>query len=211
VVGIDCCAPFLDVARADAQAAGASNVRFVLGDAQTESFPADFDLCFARFGTMFFDDPVAAMGNLRRAMRSGGRLLMLVWRRLEDNEGVATAKAVVRRHLPPAPGEAASGGPGPYSMADPDEVRALLEAAGWTGAAFEPIDAAISIGATLDEAVAYSLTFGPAGEILRKAGEVGEAKRPLIAADLRAAFAPRLADGGVMVGSSSWCVTAAAG
>ena len=31
-----------------------------------------FDVCFARFGTMFFANPAAAMANLRRATRPAG-------------------------------------------------------------------------------------------------------------------------------------------
>src|SRR5699024_12080336 len=51
------------------------------------SFPAgEFDLAISRFGTMFFADPVAAFGNVARALRPGGRLVMLVWQAREHNE-----------------------------------------------------------------------------------------------------------------------------
>jgi SAM-dependent methyltransferase len=35
-----------------------------------------FDLAISRFGAMFFGDPVAAFGNVGRALRPGGRFLL---------------------------------------------------------------------------------------------------------------------------------------
>lgn len=209
-VGIDCCEPFLAVGRADAARAGVAGATFQLADGQTVQFEQPFDVCFARFGTMFFSNPAAALGNLRRAIRPGGRLLMLVWRRIEDNAPFWLAKQIARRHLPPPADEAPSCGPGPFSMADRDAVGAILEAAGWTDVAFDRIDADTWIGDTVDEAIAFQLALGPAGEIVREAGALGEEKRPRIVEDLRAALAPFREARGVVMSTSSWCVTARA-
>lgn len=209
-LGIDCCAAFLDVGRADATRAGGGGAAFQLADGQTVTFAQPFDVCFARFGTMFFANPAAAMANLRRATRPGGRLLMLVWRRIEDNAPFWLAKQIARRHLPPPPDEAPSCGPGPFSMADSDTVGAILNAAGWTDVAFDRIDADIWIGDTVDEAIAFQLALGPAGEIVREAGTLGEEKRSHIVADLQAALAPFRGARGVVMSTSSWCVTARA-
>jgi len=65
VVGFDCCEAFLDTGRQDARAAKVDNVEWVQGDAQTHAFGGSFDYVFARFGTMFFASPVAAMRNVR--------------------------------------------------------------------------------------------------------------------------------------------------
>ena len=209
-LGIDCCEPFLDVGRADAAKAGVTGATFQLADGQTVRFEQPFDVCFARFGTMFFAQPAAAMANLRRATGPGGRLLMLVWRRIEDNAPFWIAKQIARQHLPPPPDEAPNCGPGPFSMADTDTVRAILAAAKWTEAAFDRIDADIWMGDTLDDAIAFQLAIGPAGEIVRDAGELGEQKRPLVIDDLRAALAPFQTARGVIMPTSSWCVTARA-
>jgi len=40
----------------------------------------------SRFGTMFFEDPVAAFANVGRALRPVGRLVMMVWQAPERNE-----------------------------------------------------------------------------------------------------------------------------
>ena len=56
-------------------------------DAQVHRFPRErFDLAMSRFGTMFFDDPVAAFANAGRALRPAGRLVMMVWQADERNE-----------------------------------------------------------------------------------------------------------------------------
>jgi ubiquinone/menaquinone biosynthesis C-methylase UbiE len=209
-VGIDCCEPFLAIGRADAAKAEVAGAAFQLGDGQTVRFEQPFDVCFARFGTMFFAQPAAAMANLRRATRPGGRLLMLVWRRIEDNAPFWVAKQIARRHLPAPPDEAPSCGPGPFSMADTDTVQAVLKAAKWSDVAFDRIDVDNWIGDTVDDAIAYQLAIGPAGEIVRDAGELGETKRQLIIDDLRAALAQYRTARGVMMPTSSWCVTACA-
>lgn len=209
-LGIDCCEPFLEIGRADAAKAGVPGASFQLADGQTVRFEQPFDVCFARFGTMFFAQPTAAMANLRRATRPGGRLLMLVWRRIEDNAPFWMAKQIARRHLPPPPEEAPSCGPGPFSMADEATVGAILKAAQWSAPAFDRIDADIWMGDTVEDAVAFQLAIGPAGEIVRDAGELGEQKRPLIVEDMRAALTPFQTARGVVMPTSSWCVTARA-
>ena len=55
----------------------------------------EFDLCFSRFGMMFFSNPVAAMRNVRRALKPGGRLLFVTWRSIDDNPFLGMPKQVV--------------------------------------------------------------------------------------------------------------------
>jgi SAM-dependent methyltransferase len=209
-LGIDVGEGFIETARADAARAGVGNVRFQLADAQIERFEPTFDVCFSRFGTMFFANPAAALANLRRAMKPGGRLLMVVWRRIEDNAWASLSKQVARRHLPPPADEAPSCGPGPFSMADADTVKAVLAAAGWQAPAFERIDADFTLGATVEDAIAFQLSIGPAGEIVRDAAALGEAKHPAIVAELAEQLGPLAGPRGVVVRASSWCVTARA-
>ena len=209
-LGIDCCEPFLAVGRADAARAGVAGATFALADGQTVQFEQPFDVCFARFGTMFFVNPAAAMANLRRATRPGGRLLMIVWRRIEDNAPFWMAKQIARRHLPPPADQAPSCGPGPFSMADSQTTGAILKSAGWSEIAFERVDADIWIGDSVDDALAFQLAIGPAGEIVREAGALGEEKRPLIVEELRGELARFQTPSGVLMPTSSWCVTARA-
>src|SRR4029453_8900356 len=79
-LGVDVSAPAIERARDLARAEGLHNVTFERADAQGPRFPqARFDVAISRFGTMFFDDPGTAFANIRKALRPGGRLVMMVW------------------------------------------------------------------------------------------------------------------------------------
>ena len=69
-------------------------------------------------------------------------------------------------------------------------------------------DTEVCIGRVLDEAVEFALALGPAGEIIRLAGEEGQRRRPEAIAALRELFAKNLRHDGVWFGSSSWFVEA---
>jgi ubiquinone/menaquinone biosynthesis C-methylase UbiE len=210
VLGVDCANAFLDIARSDAEAAGVTNLRFALADAQTEPFGQKFDLVFSRFGTMFFQSPVAAMKNLRGALKPGGKLLMIVWRSIENNDWVGLPKAVARKYLPPPPEDGRSCGPGPFSMADPATVEEILKKAGFSEIRLSAVDVPVMVGKDPTEATEFQLQIGPAGEIVREAGQLADAMRPAIEADLRALLDRHATKSGIRMTSSSWCVTARA-
>jgi ubiquinone/menaquinone biosynthesis C-methylase UbiE len=100
VVGVDVSEPRLDRARQLTATERLDNVHYELGDAQVHRFdPAGFDVAISRFGTMFFSDPTAAFANIAAALRPEGRLVLLVWQRLEENEwarAIAAALAFIR-------------------------------------------------------------------------------------------------------------------
>jgi ubiquinone/menaquinone biosynthesis C-methylase UbiE len=208
VLGIDCCEKFLASGRQDARAAGVRNVELVAANVQTYRFEREFDFCFSRFGMMFFASPVAAMSNLRTALKPGAPFMFIVWRTLADNAWLRLPKEITLAHLPRPGDDAQSCGPGPFSMADPAVVTAQLDAAGFVDAKFERVDGPVRVGSTLDEAVAFQLAIGPAGEIVREAGKVGEARRAEVEQALKDALAPHLHDGAVVMASSSWTITA---
>ena len=77
----------LGVDPAVAASSSRDSIAYERADAQTYPFePASFDVVVSRFGTMFFDDPVAAFTNIGRALEPGGRLVMLVWQAAGRNE-----------------------------------------------------------------------------------------------------------------------------
>lgn len=208
VVGIDCCDAFLAEARKDAATAGAKNVEFIEGDAQFHPFQPIHDFCFSRFGTQFFENPVAGLRNMRAALKPGGRMAMIVWRTLDDNPWLAAPKAIVADFLPPPGEDAQTCGPGPFSMADQETVTKMLEIAGFEEIAFERIDAPVLVGETTDDAVEFQLAIGPAGEVFREAGELAEQRRSEIETALAAELSRHQTDEGILMASSSWLITA---
>jgi ubiquinone/menaquinone biosynthesis C-methylase UbiE len=212
-VGVDAAARFLEVARSEAAAAGLPTVRFRVADVQAEDLGGPFDAAFSRFGTMFFASPVIALRNVARALVPGGRLMMAVWRRREDNDWLHAAERVVRELLPEEDkGDQVTCGPGPFSMADADLVSTVMQAAGYRDVNLERHDAPICVGHDLDEAVEFAVALGPAGELIRLAGEEGQRLRPRIEEALRGVFADlQDADGRVHAGSSVWLVSGCTG
>lgn len=211
-VGVDGAPRFIDAAGREAREAGIGNVRFGVRDVQTEDLGGPYDVVFSRFGTMFFSSPVQALRNVHRSLAPNGRLCMVVWRKREDNLWLHTAERVVRELVPEEEEkreDAVTCGPGPFSMAGPDLVSDQLVKAGFERIAFERVDLPITIGRDLDDAIEFAMALGPAGEILRLAGDVGVAKKPLVIDALRKAFADlRTSDGTVRALSSTWIITA---
>ncbi len=209
VTGIDCCEAFLKVAREDAAAAGLSNVEFIEGDAQSYPFQPVHDFVFSRFGTMFFENPVVGLRNMRTAMKPGGLMTMIVWRRVDDNPWLGLPKQVVSNFLPPPGEDARTCGPGPFSMADQETVAAMLKSAGYLDPDFKRVDAPVLVGATARDSIDFQLALGPAGEVFREAGELAEERREEIEAALSDAISTYQTDEGIAMVSSSWVITAA--
>jgi ubiquinone/menaquinone biosynthesis C-methylase UbiE len=208
VFGIDCCDGFLEYGRRDAEAAGLSNITFLEGDVQSYPFKPVHDFCFSRFGTQFFENPVAGLRNMRTSLKPGGVMTMIVWRGIKDNPWLGHAKEIVLQHLPPPGDNAQTCGPGPFSMADTNVVTKQLEIAGYTDIAFEQVDAQVFVGKDLDDAIGFQLSIGPAGEVYREAGKLAEERHDEIAKALKAALVKYQRPEGIMMDSSSWKVTA---
>ncbi|MBK8162735.1 MAG: methyltransferase domain-containing protein [Gammaproteobacteria bacterium] len=211
VLGLDCTEAFVRAAREEGVRAGFTQMRYELGDAQTHPLEPDyFDAVFSRFGVMFFESAVMALRNARRALRPGGRVCLIVWRTIRDNPCWGSAKEIALTRLPPPGEQARTCGPGPFSMADEETDRAMLKAAGFDRVElFRRIDAEICIGTGVEEAIDYQILVGPAGEIVREAGEEGQRKLERIRADLRAMLERhRRGDGSVWMPSSTWAIMA---
>jgi SAM-dependent methyltransferase len=195
-VGVDIAESMVAAAREHGKA------EFLLADAQTHAFEQRFDLVVSRFGVMFFADPPAAFTNLRGATEPGGELCFIAWRAQEENPFMLTGDRVAAEINPDAPARDV-GGPGPFSLADPDRVREVLD--GWADVEITPIDRTARLP---EEALLpYLKNMGPVSRALR---EVPEEERDRILDRVRGAFDEFVHDGEVRFPTATWRVTASA-
>lgn len=202
--GVDVSATVIARARELAQAEGLRNVTFAHADAQVHRFaPERFDLAISRFGTMFFDDSVAAFANIGRALRPAGRLVMMVWQAHDRNEW----EVVIRRCLQAGdgPASAAHGAPDPFALADPPAVTEILQAAGFAGVTFTDVHEPVCYGADVATALAWIRSFTCTSEILKR---LDPAAASSAVECLRGALTARLSGDGVWFDSRAWIVTA---
>ena len=192
-------------ARRLAASAGIANATFEVADAQVHPFqPGIYDLALSNFGVMFFEDPAAAFGNLRRALRRGGRLAFLCWRSRDENPfftvGFAEAAAALNlRELP--------GPPAAFSLAGTGRVRALLSGARFGGIEFAKVDEPMLIGRDVEDVIEYERASPSAIGLLTG---LSAAQAAELAKHVRDSLTEYASPGGVVMPGAAWLVTARA-
>jgi SAM-dependent methyltransferase len=135
VIAADISAAMLEIGRAKPVAADAATIEWIESPAAPIPLPdASVDLVTCQQGLQFFPDKTAALAEMRRTLRPGGRAGVAVWTRVEDQifgylrDAIANvvSKDVAARYLGPfsLPGDAAA-----------DHARA----AGWKNVSVERV------------------------------------------------------------------------
>jgi SAM-dependent methyltransferase len=203
-VGIDISDPMLATARVRAEREGV-RATFVRADAQVYAFePASFDLFVSRFGVMFFDDPVQAFANLRRAARDGARLRFLAFRSAAENPFMTAAERAAAPFLPNLPARRPDG-PGQFAFADPSRVRRILTESGWADIDVRPVDVECTL--PVKDLTRYFTVVGPVGLALQDADE---GTRAQVVGTVRAAFDPFVLGADVRYTAACWMLRARA-
>ena len=192
----------IGLARRLADHEGLDNIGFEQADAQIHPFPdAGFDRVISRTGAMFFGNREAGFANLFRALTPGGRMTLLVWQPLPCNEWIreiSTAFLAGRDFQAPPP-EA----PSPFSLSDPDYVRALLTAVGFDPPEISGHEARMYLGSDAQDAGDFVIELS--GWMMNGLDDDGRAGA--IAA-LRTTMAEHETPDGVYFGSAVWIITA---
>jgi SAM-dependent methyltransferase len=209
-LGTDSSPRFIEDARREAVEAGVENVAFEVVDAQGAAWDPVYDYAFSRMGTQFFAAPVPAMRAIRAALKPGGGLRKICWRRKDESPFWAETEQVVLRFLSrPEEYEADTCGPGPFSLGNPETTRGILEAAGFEEIELHRHDFDYFMGRDMDEAVESLLAIGPGAELIRLNGAYGESRRGEIASALAEHYAAwQQPDGSIVGRGSVWIVAA---
>ena len=203
-VGVDISAPMLELARVRAEAEHVP-AQFIHADAESYSFePSVFDAVISRFGVMFFDRPVDAFANLRRAAQPHATLCLIAWRSAADNPFMTTAEraaAPLLPNLPPRKPDA----PGQFAFADRDRVQTILQNSGWREIELRPIDVNCTMPRT--DLEQYVTRLGPLGLVLQDADETTRAR---IVETVLSAFDPYVHGHDVRFTAACWVINARA-
>ena len=203
-LGVDLSSRMVERARELARTSGLTNVHFERGDAQIYPFDrAHYDVALSRFGAMFFADPVAAFANIMAAIRPGGRLLLVAWRGISDNEWLRCVfdALAVGRDLPVPP----LGAPGPFGLADPDKTRARLSEAGYESVELTAVDKPLWLGANGDDAFDF---FRGNGVVRGMTQGLDETQRATALNALRTTMDEHDTGDGVLFKSGVWLIAA---
>lgn len=205
-VGVDVSPTMLAAARKRRSAAPAE---FVEADAQRMAMtPGSFDRVFSRFGVMFFDDPKRGFVNLRSGLAEGGRLAFVSWLGPEHNEWIALPAAVAATVLGAPVGLPPTNEPGPFSLADPARVAAILQAAGFRVIDVTPHNDLVTF--PLSDAMAFaagSISHGGIRSALRGADDDTERRVRLAIAEQ---LTTRATDGLVQLARGALVIVASA-
>jgi len=127
VVGLDVNQSMLEVARRTSSA-----IEWKSGQAESLPFEdARFDAVVSQFGLMFFEDRDAALREMWRVLRPGGRLAVAVWGSLESSPGYSAMTVLLQRLFGD---QAANAFRAPFVLGDSEPLLALFTDAGIPGA-----------------------------------------------------------------------------
>jgi len=130
ILGIDFSPEMVAVAERRARQAGASNVSFGTMDAEQLELPdASFDAVTCACGLIFFPDAHRALAEMRRVLKPGGRIAIVVWDQPLKSPFVTVGGGAVSRFHAPTPPNPNS--PGAFRFAKPDVLERVLHDAGF--------------------------------------------------------------------------------
>ena len=123
-----------------------------------------FDAVISRVGLIYFPDQQAALADMRRALRPGGRLSAVVYSTADRNGFFSVPVGIIRRRTqlpPPLPGQ-----PGPFSLGSPGVAESTLATAGFRDVDVEAIPSPLRM-ASAAECVAFEReSFGALHQML---------------------------------------------
>jgi SAM-dependent methyltransferase len=172
------------LAYAAAKLRGLARLEWKAADATKLPFgDRSFDTVVCQFGLMFFPDRAAGVREAFRVLEPGGRFLVSVWDRLEDNPVRRITHETVATFFPSDPPQFYAI---PFSLHDPEVVRRLLDGAGFVDIRWERLDRT-GVSPSAAEAVIGLIEGNPIYLAIME-------RRPAALADIKAAVAKNVAD-----------------
>ncbi|MBI3805621.1 MAG: class I SAM-dependent methyltransferase [Nitrospirae bacterium] len=137
ITAIDGAEAMVGIAREKGQREGLSSVTFLQMKAEALGFETErFDRVISRFGVMLFDDPILGMKEMRRVLKTGGKMAIAVWGEFNQIRSIhliweRILKRLPQDRRPPTPKMADLGPPG--------KLEALFQSAGFRDVRITPL------------------------------------------------------------------------
>jgi ubiquinone/menaquinone biosynthesis C-methylase UbiE len=129
VVGADISRAMLEIARQKPRGAAAAAIHYVESPAAPLTAPGSaFDVVTCQQGLQFFPDRGAAIREMFRVLRPGGRLVVAVWREIAMQPTFAAIEAALRECIP---SDAVASYSAPFRWSSGHELAAALRGQGF--------------------------------------------------------------------------------
>jgi ubiquinone/menaquinone biosynthesis C-methylase UbiE len=187
VVATDISRPMLDVANSKPSSPNSAPITYIESPAAplgVESAAFDFAVC--QQGLQFFPDRLAALSEMRRALKpGGGQLAIATWSHIKDNAFYAALHAALRESVP---GDLADRLLAPFSGPDVKALKNTVEAADFHEIHVRSATLRLTFEGGIAQAtralaatpLAPSLATLPAGTHLRLNAAIGAHLAPLL-------------------------------
>ncbi len=194
VVGLDLNPGMLAVAASSVAKEPSTSAPITWQEASATKMPlpdSAFDIAYCQLGLQFFPDRPAALREMHRVLVPAGRLGLMVWRGIEHSPGFSILATALARHVG---SEAAGIMRAPFSLAEAEDLRGLIAAAGFRDITIRPLPGTVrfpSVARFVQDYVAGSPLAGHVAKVSNEAraalvSEVGDALRSHLAADVLA-------------------------
>ncbi len=184
VLATDLSDAMLAIAEAKGAVTGGSRIEYRRSPAVPLDAPVGaFDVVCCQHGLQFFPDRLGAVAEMRRALRSGGRLGLAVWAGIESCPPFAAVRDAIREVMGSEVAERYASGP--WGLHAPAELGEMLTSAEFTEVSVEEVRRPVRFDAgasQLDRSLAAS---GLATEIASLPGEKRMAITRAVADNLR--------------------------
>ena len=142
VVGVDLSTTMIALARQNADHAGGDNVEFAPMDAEHLQLPADtFDVVLCALGLMLFPQPVNALSEMHRVLRTGGTAVLSVFGR-GSRVALRALIAPFIQHMPPPEQR----GPSIFGFGHSEVLEEAVKEGGFSAVTTEQHDHVLTFG-----------------------------------------------------------------
>jgi ubiquinone/menaquinone biosynthesis C-methylase UbiE len=188
VAGVDVNPAMLEVARTATQ-----DTAIEWHEASADALPlgdATFDVALCQMGLQFFPDRLGALREMRRVLSSGGRAALNVPGPTPPL--LAVLEQALGRHIGP---EAAGFVATVFSLHEPEELRELMESAGFTDVEARSEHRVLTLPAAEDFLWQYVFST----PLAEPAGKLDEERRADLQQEVVTGWAPFAEDGGLVL------------